>query len=214
MAHRRDCDLGHIRLNSFVKRRSAEVISYVFMPTTFALISFFLLTYFTLEQTNRLAIALVSALFGAILPFLYVFTLFRKRKVSDIDVPIREQRTAPYLVAVLIYLVGFLILIFIRASVPVFALMFCYATNTLVVTMINTRWKISAHAMGAAGPLTALTIAFGWKILPAFLLTIIVSWARVELKAHTRAQVTAGVVLGILLTAVQVEAFYKLSGAG
>ncbi len=184
------------------------------MPTSFALVSFFLLTYFTIEESGKLIIAVVSIFFGAILPFFYIFTLFRRRKVSDIDVPIREQRTAPYLVAVSFYLIGFLVLILIKASVPVFALMFCYATNTLVAALINTKWKISAHAMGAAGPLTALTFVFGWKILPAFLLTIIVSWARVELKAHTRAQVTAGVVLGILLTAIQVEAFYKISGAG
>lgn len=195
-----------------MKQKAAEVISYVFMPTTFALVAFVLLTYFTGQETNRLLIAGISVLFGAAIPFSYLFFLFRRQKVSDIDVPIREQRTIPYLVSVIIYFVGFLSLYVLDASIPVYALMFCYTTNTFVVSLINTQWKISAHAMGAAGPLTVLAIVFGWKILPAFLLIIIVSWARVELKAHTKAQVTAGALLGIFLTAVQVEAFYKFAG--
>ncbi|MCL5739029.1 MAG: PAP2 family protein [Bacteroidetes bacterium] len=182
------------------------------MPTTFALVAFVLLTYFTGQETNRLLIAGISVLFGTAIPFSYLFFLFRRQKVSDIDVPIREQRTIPYLVSVLFYFVGFLVLYILNASVSIYALMFCYATNTFIISLINTQWKISAHAMGAAGPLTVLAIVFGWKILPAFLLIIIVSWARVELKAHTKAQVTAGALLGIFLTAVQVEAFYKFAG--
>jgi len=195
-----------------VKKKSAEFISYVFMPTTFAMASFILLAYFVESQPNKVAVAAVSVLFGAILPFVYIVYLLRKDKVTQIDVPIREQRTVPYLISVIIYFAGFLFLFSMRASIPISALMFCYATNTLVVTAINTHWKISAHAMGASGPLTLLALVFGWKVLPAFLLILVVSWARVELKSHTKAQVTAGALLGILLTAVQAEIFYKVSG--
>lgn len=196
-----------------MKQRAALTVSYIFMPTTFALAVFVVLSLLTRQGTGRLAVAAVSVVFGAVLPFAYLFYLLHNQKITRVDVPIRQQRTIPYLVSVLIYFIGFVVLLRIGASVTVYALMFCYAANTLVIFIINTRWKISAHAMGASGPLTALAVTFGWRVLPFFLLILIVAWARVELKAHTRAQVVAGAFLGMFLTAVQVEAMYKLAGA-
>lgn len=196
-----------------MKQRAALTISYVFMPTNFALAAFLVLAFLTRQKVNPLGVATVSAVFGAVLPFAYLFYLLRNEKVTRIDVPVRQQRTIPYLISVGIYIIGFIVLFIIGASPTVYALMFCYATNTLVLSLINTQWKISAHAMGASGPLTALALTFGWLTLPFFLLILIVAWARVELKAHTRAQVAAGALLGIFLTAVQLEAIYKIAGA-
>ncbi len=195
-----------------MKQRAARIISYILMPTTFALFAFLLLTFSTRQNADRTTIAIISVVFGAVLPFLYLLLLLRKEKVSRIDVPIREQRTIPYIVSVLIYFLGFLTLFAAGASVTVYALMFCYATNTLIVSLINTRWKISAHAMGASGPLTALAATFGRDVLPLFLIVVVVAWARIEIRAHTKAQVTAGALLGILLTAVQIEVLYKVAG--
>ena len=184
------------------------------MPTTFAVVAFPLLVFLTPQNSDRAVILVVSVLFGAVLPFLYLLLLLRRQRVTRLDVPVREQRTIPYLVTVVIYFAGSVLLYVLGASVIVYALMLCYATNTLVISAINTRWKISAHAMGASGPLTALAVTFGWLVLPFFLIVPIVAWARVELKAHTRAQVVAGAFLGIILTAVQVQALYKIAGAG
>ncbi len=207
-------NLSRLGLNCLVKQRAALTISYVLMPTTFAAVAFLLLAYLTPQSADRAVVAAVSLLFGAILPFLYLLLLLRREKVTGLDVPVREQRTIPYLVTVAIYFAGVVALFVLGASVMVYALMLCYATNTLVISLINTRWKISAHAMGASGPLTALALTFGWRVLPFFLIVLIVAWARVELKAHTRAQVVAGTFLGIVLTAAQVQALYKIAGAG
>ncbi len=202
-----------LKLNYSVKQRAALTISYIFMPTSFALAAFLSLSLMTRQGSDVFRVASLSVLFGALLPLAYLLYLLHREKVTRLDVPLREQRTIPYLIAVLIYFAGFAALIVAEASVQVYSLMFCYATNTLAVTAINTKWKISAHAMGASGPLTALAITFGTYVLPLFLLVVPVAWARLELKAHTRSQVTAGAVLGILLTGVQVEAFYKIAGA-
>jgi membrane-associated phospholipid phosphatase len=195
-----------------VKERAALAVSYIFMPTTFAMVAFILLAFCTPQGTYGLLVAFIAVLFGAVAPFLYLYLLLRKEKVTRIDVPIRQQRTIPYLNSSAIYFAGFVLLLLAKASAPVCALMFCYATNTLVISLINTQWKISAHAMGAAGPLTLLAIAFGPYVLPAFPIIAVVAWARVELKAHSTAQVVAGSVLGIVLTAAQTEAFLKLAG--
>jgi membrane-associated phospholipid phosphatase len=70
--------------------------------------------------------------------------------------------------------------------------------------LINLHWKISIHAMGIAGPLTALIYLFG---LPGLILTLIVplvGWSRVYLKRHTPWQVIIGTILGFVLTATQI----------
>ena len=182
------------------------------MPPVFALGAFSALAACTVDSPRKYGVAAVAVLFGAVIPFIYLLALLRKKKVTGIDVPVRLQRTEPYLVCVSIYLVGFLILYLLRASLPVSALMFCYAANTFVVSLINMQWKISAHAMGASGPLTLLAMTFGWKVLPLFSLVPLVAWARVELKVHTRGQVVAGALLGVIMTAAQLQGFYEFAG--
>jgi len=200
-------------LTTRMEEKSAKLISYIFAPTQCALVTFLLLSYLLTQTVDRDIVALVSVLFGSILPFLFILFLRYSAIITHIHVPNRQQRTIPYLICILIYFIGFLILLFINAPLPVSVLMFCYATNTLVVTAINERWKISAHAMGITGPLTLLFIVFGWKSLFAFPLVIIVPWARVKLKVHTVAQVIAGGLLGVPLTAIQTEFLFKLIGS-
>jgi membrane-associated phospholipid phosphatase len=56
-------------------------------------------------------------------------------------------------------------------------------------------------------PFTALVYLLGGVMLPLLLVVIPVAWARVELKAHTRLQVTAGAILSGLLTWVQMSLY-------
>jgi membrane-associated phospholipid phosphatase len=73
--------------------------------------------------------------------------------------------------------------------------------------LITFKWKISIHASGITSPFTALVYLLGGVMLPLLLVVIPVGWARVELKAHTKMQVTAGAILSGLLTWVQMS-FY------
>ena len=69
--------------------------------------------------------------------------------------------------------------------------------------MITLRWKISAHAAGAAMPFTALFTVFGAAALPLAAIIPVVCWARVKAEMHTVAQVCAGALLGLLMTSVE-----------
>lgn len=53
--------------------------------------------------------------------------------------------------AVLSYAAGYILLTSMQASPIVIGLMFCYATNTLLVAFITHWWKVSIHATGIAG---------------------------------------------------------------
>ena len=86
--------------------------------------------------------------------------------------------------------------------------MACYFVNGLVLMIITLKWKISIHASGITGPFTALIYQLGSTMLPLLLLVIPVAWARVELKAHTIRQVTAGAILSSMLTWIQMSFYF------
>ena len=89
--------------------------------------------------------------------------------------------------------------------VSIVLLTLCYAINTTVMAVITQRWKISAHAAGAALPATALFAAFGTAALAFAVVVPMVCWARVRVKMHTVWQVTAGALLGWALTWLQLS---------
>lgn len=186
--------------------RAAQLISNLTVPTVLSAGAF---CSIALHRETSLARAVATTaicwLCGSLLPAAYVLKLAREKRVSDKHVPIREQRTRPYLVAAGSYAFGLLLLLLARAPFEVWALMWCYAFNTVMIALVNLRWKMSAHAMGAAGALAGLTYAFGAVLLPAYALIPVVGWARLRLGAHTLMQVVAGACAGVVLTLGQLD---------
>lgn len=187
------------------QQRIATIISIIFIPPT---VSFFTFSFLaaTFEQGtafHTFSVAFVSVSFSGILPMLYVLYLRKQRIVSGYDVPVREQRTNPYIISVLYSALGFFLLLFMKSSVYVWSLMWCYSINTFILLLINKKWKISAHMMGLTGPLVMLSIIFNWYVFLAFPIVLLLGWARVVLNVHTFAQVVAGACAGALLTVLQ-----------
>ncbi len=74
-----------------------------------------------------------------------------------------------------------------------------WAQMALVMT-ITLRWKISVHSAAAASATALLWAVIGPLAMLAMPLIGLVSWSRVRLLRHTRAQTVAGALLGGLLT--------------
>jgi hypothetical protein len=147
----------------------------------------------------------ITTFFGAVLPLASTYYLLRKGIIKDIYATDRTTRTEPFLWALASYLLGVTALMMVEAPFVVTALMACYFGNALVMLLINLKWKISIHAVGVSGPITALVFQLGMKMLPFFILLLPVSWARLELKAHDKSQVAAGAILSSFLTWFQME---------
>jgi membrane-associated phospholipid phosphatase len=192
--------------------RFAKYISILGIPPTFATAVFttLVLQGETGSLMHRLVIWLVAVLFSGVLQMGYVLMLRRRGQVGAYDVPNRLQRTQPYLVSVGVSLVGLLLLLSLHASVPVWALMWCYCINTLLTVVINLRWKISAHMMGMTGPLVFLYPLLAVYVFLFLPFAVLLGWSRVTLKAHTLAQVVAGAGAGIVLTLLQITILIKL----
>jgi len=199
---------GHLTKDDF-KKQFAEFISYIAYAPVISIPAFAILNYFFLNLYDFIIVTAICTFFAGILPVLLVYEwIIGKRNHGqkiDIDIPERKDRNYPLLIVILSYFIGAAVLYAIHAPPITTVLMFSYFSNTLIVFFINLYWKISIHAMGVAGPTTALIYVFG-PVGAIFAAIIpVVMWSRVYLKRHTTGQVITGALLGFALTILQIN---------
>lgn len=189
----------------------ARIVSTLFVPPSFTIIVFTIFAFvLETEYLKIVAIILVTFLLGFAAPIILFVVLRKRKKLVDLDASIKEERTIPFLISVGFYLIGLVILIGFKVNIISIAFWFCYISNTLITIFINKRWKISAHAMGAAGPLAAVTYSFGPIALFFLVFVLLVGWSRIQLKVHTPAQVLAGILLAFFSTYLQMYLIVRL----
>jgi membrane-associated phospholipid phosphatase len=183
----------------------ARLISTLFVPPSFTIIVFTLFAFiFEIDPLKRLVTILVAFIFGFTAQIVLFLFFRRKGKIIDLDASVKEERTIPFLISVGFYFAGLIILIMFKVNIISIAFWFCYSSNTLITIVINKHWKISAHAMGAAGPLAAISYAFGPVTLFFAILILLVGWSRIQLKVHNFVQVLAGILFAFASTYLQI----------
>ena len=192
------------RICEMNKQKLASFISAALNAPLIAILTFIPLIY-NQNTDNALLLVGITTFFGAILPLSSTYYLLRKGIIKDIYATDRSTRTEPFLWAMASYLLGVTALMLVEAPFAVTALMSCYFGNAIVMLLITLKWKISIHAVGVSGPITALVFQLGMKMVPFFILLLPVSWARLELKAHDKRQVAAGAILSSFLTWFQMD---------
>lgn len=151
----------------------------------------------------------VAAAFGTALPMVYLLRGVRLGHWIDHHVPKREHRVAPMVVTLISLLAGAAVMA--AAGAPSLLTESFTATAVMlgVLIAVTFGWKISVHVAVVSGASVVLVVAFGLPALPALLLAPLSAWARLEARAHTLAQTTAGAAVGLLVPAV----FYTVIGA-
>lgn len=193
------------------KDKLARIISTVFIPPAFTLAVFIVFTFQLERDEIKRTITILNALvFGVIAPITLFIRLRRSGNLVDQDASIKEERTIPYMIAVLFYSIGLAVLIIFKVNITTMAFWFCYISNTILTIIINRKWKISAHAMGVSGPLAAITYVFGPIALLFTILVVLVGWSRIQLKCHTFSEVAGGVILAFLSTYLQIYLIVKI----
>jgi len=183
----------------------ARFVSTLFVPPSFTIIVFTLFSFILeTESLKTLVTILVGFLFGFTAQIILFVVLRKRGKIVDLDASVKEERTTPFLISVGFHFIGLVILIIFQVNIISIVFWFCYISNTLITVLINKHWKISAHAMGAAGPLAAVTYAFGPIGLLFIVIVFLVGWSRIKLKVHNLAQVMAGILLAFFSTYLQI----------
>lgn len=197
-------------MNSSKSNKFARFISTLFVPPSFTIIVYaiFALTLET-DSLKKILTFIIPFIFGFISPIALFLYLRKKGKLVDQDASIKEERTFPFLIAIVFYSIGLALMLKFNLHIISIAFWFCYISNTLITILINKYWKISAHAMGASGPFAAIIFSFGWIGLIMLPIVFLVGWSRIKLKCHTSAQVLLGVVLAFVSVYLQMYLITK-----
>ncbi len=197
-------------MNLFSSHKFARFISTLFVPPSFTIIIFTIFAFTLESEPSKQIVTILNALvFGFIAPIALFLILRKKGRLADQDASIKEERTIPFLIAIIFYLIGLWVMTKYDLNIISIAFWFCYISNTIITIFINKFWKISAHAMGAAGPFAALVFVFGWIGIILLPIVILVGWARIELKCHKLTQVLAGILLASFSVYIQMSIIVK-----
>ena len=179
--------------------RLALLLSHLLNP---ALVACWVFTALALWGGGNWKAGLVGLIFYALVPGLFLVVLYRNGFVQDLYPPERSQRGRLLLLGTGCYLLGFAVLVAAGAAQSMLGAGCSFFCNALIVWCINRHWKISIHAVGVAGGILILLLAFGFELWLLFLALPMVAWARLRLRSHSPAQVAVGAVLGGLMSAV------------
>ena len=173
----------------------AELISEIIGPHLWMPILLLLLVFCTGLSLEQLKILLPSlAILLLVIPFTYLHVALRLGWVSKWDLPKKEERRPIMLIFFFCSLIS-LVLAKKFGSDLFFDLFSLILTTGFITSLITLFWKISIHmVLDTTGVLVA-NFLLGWQFWPLFLLIPVVAWARLKLKRHTPAQITAGIIL-------------------
>jgi membrane-associated phospholipid phosphatase len=158
-------------------------------------------------MTEALEWASISVVLSVLPVFAVVIYLVRRKKLDGIFVNSRQQRHRIYLLAGALGAISCGVLWYFRAP-ELLAVSFTAGLVAIVIFMvINLFWKISLHTAFMSAAVSVLTIVYGAHGAWTILLVPLVAWARLEMKLHSAAQVTAGALLAAFVTVVVFRGF-------
>lgn len=192
--------------------KTALYISFIFHPV-------FLLSYVTLilvfspsfvdvSQTilQKISTFCFILLFATIFPCLLMVVLKHFKKIETFEMQTSRERLIPYIFNCLIYIVVFLFLYHHSYNLWLTVFFGGMLVLQLLILIINFFWKISIHATGL-GAITGLFLnialtynsSLWFYSLFCIVLSFLVIFARLKLKAHTNMQTLIGWLLGFLI---------------
>lgn len=194
-----------------MSEKSAKAISFIFHPVflvfyvTLVLIfsSYFSVTFETVQQ--KILISGMVLLPATILPCLFILILKRFKIIQSFEMNSNQERCVPYVFNILIYTLIFFILQHNFENLFLKLFFIGLLILQIIIFIINFFWKISVHSAGIGaitGFFMAVCINFSnlWIIVSVLLmLSSVIIFARLRLKAHTIMQAISGWVLGFLI---------------
>ncbi|MGP5022548.1 phosphatase PAP2 family protein [Glutamicibacter arilaitensis] len=182
--------------NTSFTSKFAHIITEVFSPFILLAVVITWIGYQT--DDSWLRNSFVASLFVSFIPLLISLTMTKLGKVTDKYIQQRRQRHLYYAISLGSILTGLVIMMILPASTELRWITGLAVGTLLVVMAINTKIKISIHAL--IGALTAIVFAFGQSEAPIAISAIgawlLVSWSRVHLSRHSFTEVILGSVFG------------------
>lgn len=180
--------------------RVATWVSHAASPPVLGILSALLLSIGGITWAWEWSVNFVALVILA--PAAYVAWLFVRGEITDLHVPVREQRTRPYLMALASAFVAWVLFTWWPAPPLHRVIALAALLQAALFLFITLRWKISLHSAAAANLAVVGWMAFGAAGLLLALGVPAIAWARVHLHRHTVAQTVGGALLGAASTLV------------
>jgi hypothetical protein len=149
-----------------------------------------------------LAWAALALLIVTGIPLAYLILGKRLGWITDLEMSQRAERPRFILVSLSSDVLALIVLSMFGGPLLLRVMVLTYLCLGATMFTISSFWKISLHMVGVSGFSTALVFVFGAPALIAFLSLPLVAWARWQRRKHTVAQLAAGALGGILITAL------------
>ena len=139
-----------------------------------------------------------------LIPLGSIYFMFYQGIVKSLHMRSREERLAPLVIALVMYVFCYYLVSRIDAPKLYNAFLLSGAISTALCLLITTRFKISIHMVGTWGLLALVGfLAFHLKVnlqfymIVAVIIAGLVGSARLVLKAHTPLEIYSGFMLGM-----------------
>lgn len=148
--------------------------------------------------------ATLSLLFSTGLPLFFILFGMWRGTISDVHVMERDQRGAPFLIAIVGGFLGGFLLYLLQAPPSIWGLSILQAVNGMAILWITQFTKISVHVSVLSATVMGATILHPnvpkATIYALFSLIPILIWARAKRGRHSLAQGAAGFAVASLIT--------------
>lgn len=190
----------------------AQIVSYLFGPLlmpVYGMIVIMWLSVMDIVVPAGIKLMLIGITFGVtcVTPVTAILLLWRLKVIGNPGLTESRDRTVPYLISAICYIVMGIYLNSLNASDWLSSFMYGGAAAVIIDMFINLRWKISGHAT-AQGGLLALMFYLLYTSLatelchPMFLVAVFIAGAvctsRLILNRHTLWQLAAGLAVGFV----------------
>ena len=190
--------------------RIAQIISVLFHPLLIPTYAFLILfsqkAYYSLliPYESKLRLVVLVFIITFVFPSLIVVFFISRKWISSFQMEDKNERIYPYIVTGIFFSLAYYLLKDIQISPIYHFFALGSAILVFVAFLINFLWKISIH-MIAMGGITGMIL--GMSLMNLFNSSLIlyglifcsglVGFARLQLRAHSHAQVYAGYLLGL-----------------
>ncbi len=190
--------------------RVSKIIAIAFHPLLMPLYGMFII-FVSPTLLGYLPFNIMKLLFliilinNVLLPISLLPFFMHRHIISSYSINERKERNVPLIIATILY--GTTSYIIFKFPIPLFLKSFIFSTAilSLIVTVINFRWKISLHSVGS-GALIALVIILSvkmltplqWYLIAVFIAAGLTLSSRLKLNIHNPLQVWVGFLTGFI----------------
>jgi len=193
-----------------MKEKIAKFITYISHPLLMLIYGLAILlnlnSYIAqmISFQGKIYIIAIATIAGVIFPLSFFFFLLKNNVIKTITMETKEERIIPFMMTGVFYY--FIFYLFREINLPpLFTMYILFCTLLVAITvLINIWWKISVHMMAAgsivgllAGTSLTLNINLIFYISLFVFFSGWIGFARLQLKAHNKAQIYIGFLLGL-----------------